>query len=213
MILALFGPPGSGKGTQAKRLVQALAIPQLATGDMLREVIKRGAPLGKRADEFMAKGQLVPDDLMIELIRERIAQPDCRDGFMLDGFPRTVAQAEALEQMLQRLSRSIDHVLSFQVEREELVKRLSGRLVCSGCGTSFHENSKTPKLKGICDACGGALVRREDDAPDVVRARLEIFTRSTAPVEEYYRKAGVLRVLDAVGTESEVFNRILSVIG
>lgn len=213
MILALFGPPGSGKGTQAKRLVQNLGIPQLSTGDMLREAIKQGVPLGKRADEFMSQGRLVPDDLMIALIRERIEQKDCERGFLLDGFPRTVAQAEALEQMLGGLSRSIDHVVSFQVDREELVRRLSGRLICSACGASFHEDFKPPKSQGKCDSCGGALVRREDDAPGVVRTRLETFLKSTAPVEDYYEKKGTLRRLNALGAEEEVFNRILSVVG
>lgn len=213
MILALFGPPGSGKGTQAKRLVAALGVPQLSTGDMLREAIKQGTPLGKRADEFMSKGNLVPDDLMVDLIKARIRNPDCVRGFMLDGFPRTVAQAEALERMLSGLSRTIDHVVSFHVDQEELVHRLSGRLVCSNCGSSFHDQDKPPKSKGKCDVCASGLIKRDDDAPGVVRHRLETFLKSTAPVEQYYKAKGVLRQLDALGAEEEVFERILSVVG
>jgi adenylate kinase len=213
MILALFGPPGSGKGTQAKRLIEKLGIPQLSTGDMLREAIKAGNAVGKKVDEIMSKGNLVPDDIMIALIQDRIQQADCKKGFMLDGFPRTVAQAEALEKMLSGFNRKMDHVISFRVDTEELVSRLSGRLVCSQCGTSFHEINKPPKLLGKCDVCGGKLIKREDDKPEVVRTRLKNFTNSTAPVEAYYSKKGLLSEIDAMGSETEVFKRILEVVG
>ena len=213
MILALFGPPGSGKGTQAKRLIGTLGIPQLSTGDMLREAIKGGTGLGKKADAFMSQGKLVPDDLMIDLIRERIQQTDCKNGFMLDGFPRTVAQAEALERMLNDLGCRMDRVISFKVDTEELVSRLSGRLVCSNCGASYHEVNKLPKIQGKCDLCGGTLIKREDDKPEVVRTRLKTFASSTAPVEDYYRRKRLLSEVDAMGSETEVFNRILSVVG
>jgi adenylate kinase len=213
MIIALFGPPGSGKGTQAKSLITALSIPQLSTGDMLRESIKLGAPLGLKAQSFMVKGQLVPDDLMIELIRDRIAAPDCSSGFMLDGFPRTVAQAEALDQMLASISRKLDAVVSFKVDENELVSRLSGRLVCSKCGASYHEQHKPTMKLGICDNCGGAVSKRDDDKPAVVSTRLKTFLASTAPVEAYYEKRGKLKAVNATGEEKAVFQRILSAVG
>lgn len=213
MVIALFGPPGSGKGTQAKSLIKALGIPQLSTGDMLREAIKAGAPLGLKAKGFMSQGLLVPDELMIDLIHERIKAPDCKPGFMLDGFPRTVAQAEALDAMLQNQGIRLDHVISFVVNPEELVKRLSGRLVCSNCGASFHEQTKRPKTEGVCDLCSGKLIKREDDRAEVVQQRLATFKASTAPVEAYYEGRGRLRAIDAEGSEKEVFQRIMEALG
>lgn len=213
MILALFGPPGSGKGTQAKALVKALGIPQLSTGDMLREAIKANSPLGVQAKGFMNQGQLVPDSLMIDLIRGRIQAPDCAKGFMLDGFPRTVAQAEALDEMLGSLGKRLQCVISFVVNRKELVSRLSGRLVCSNCGASYHEVSKPPKQAGICDICGGTVIKREDDKAEVVEARLETFEASTKPVENFYKDQGRLKAVDAEGPENVVFDRILKSIG
>lgn len=213
MIFALFGPPGSGKGTQAKVLVQKLGIPQLSTGDMLREAIKQGTAFGIQAKEFMNKGQLVPDSLMIELIRSRILLADCKNGFMLDGFPRTVAQAEALDLMLGAQSLKMDHVVSFVVDRKELVSRLSGRLVCSKCGASYHETTKPPSRAGVCDICGGSVIKRDDDKPAVVETRLETFLASTKPVEDFYRAKGRLREVDAQGSENEIFERIMKAIG
>jgi adenylate kinase len=213
MIFALFGPPGSGKGTQAKKLVKAMGVPQLSTGDMLRESIKSATALGKKAKDFMGKGQLVPDSLMIDLIRDRISEPDCRAGFMLDGFPRTVPQAEALDQMLAALGLEMGKVVSFLVDTKELVSRLSGRLVCSNCGTSYHEMTKPPKKAGICDVCGGPVVKRPDDKAEVVQARLETFWASTKPVEDYYRNTGRLVEVQASGTEEEVFQRVLKALG
>lgn len=213
MIFALFGPPGSGKGTQAKTLVKALNIPQLSTGDMLREAIKAGSALGVKAKEFMNKGQLVPDSLMIDLIRTRIQQPDCKKGFMLDGFPRTVAQAEALDVMLNSMSLKLSHVLSFVVDRKELVDRLSGRLVCSACGASYHERTKPPAKAGVCDACGGPVIKREDDKADVVETRLATFLASTKPVADFYQGQGRLREIRAEGAEKDIFERIMKAIG
>ena len=213
MILALFGPPGSGKGTQAKVLVRKLRIPQLSTGDMLRAAIKQSSSVGAKARSFMDKGELVPDSLMIELIRERIGGSDCADGFMLDGFPRTVAQAQALDDMLKTQGLSLDRVISLVVDRKELVKRLSGRIVCSKCGASFHELSKPPQKPGLCDVCGGDLIKREDDRPSVVETRLETFLASTRPVENFYRSKGLLTEVDAGGPEAEVLARIMKVIG
>jgi adenylate kinase len=213
MILALFGPPGSGKGTQAKALITALGIPQLSTGDMLREAIKVGTDLGKKAKEFMDLGRLVPDQVMIGMIESRIQSPDCKKGFMLDGFPRTVAQAEALDGMLGKLGLKLDHVVSFGVDRKELVLRLSGRLVCSNCGASYHEQSKPPKSAGICDLCSGRVEKRADDKPEVVELRLDTFLASTKPVADYYRGMGRLKEIQAEGAEAKVFERIMKAIG
>jgi len=213
MILALFGPPGSGKGTQAKLLVKELGIPQLSTGDMLREAIKNASPLGVKAKEFMNKGQLVPDSLMIDLIKNRISAEDCRNGFLLDGFPRTVAQAEALDSMLDSMGLSLEHVISFAVDQVELVDRLAGRLVCSSCGASYHEKTKPPVKAGICDVCGGPVIKRDDDRAEVVQARLKTFKAETQPVEGFYQGKGKLRELDARGSEREVFLRILAALG
>lgn len=213
MILALFGPPGSGKGTQAKVLIQKLGIPQLSTGDMLREAIKQGSELGLKAKEYMNQGQLVPDALMIGLIQRRIQEKDCNAGFMLDGFPRTVAQAEALDKMLGSQGLGMEHVVSFKVDRKELVDRLSGRLVCSKCGASYHEKTKPPVKAGVCDSCGGPVIKREDDKPAVVETRLETFLASTKPVEDFYRAKGRLREVDAQGAENEILERIMRAIG
>lgn len=213
MIFALFGPPGSGKGTQAKVLVERLGMPQLSTGDMLREAIKQGSDLGLKAKESMNKGELVSDDLIIGLIRDRIGAPDCKSGFMLDGFPRTVAQAEALDSMLRAQSLVLEHVVSFRVNRKELIERLSGRLVCSNCAASYHERSKPPVKPGICDVCGAPVVKRDDDKPEVVETRLETFLASTKPVEDFYRAKGRLREVNAEGPEAAVLGRILASIG
>lgn len=213
MIIALFGPPGSGKGTQAKLLIKNLGIPQLSTGDMLRESIKAGTQTGIAAKKFMDQGQLVPDEVMVGLIKDRIALPDCKNGFMLDGFPRTVAQAKALDQMFEVSKLRLDHVVSLNVPRKDLVSRLSGRLVCSGCGASYHEMSKPTKVKGQCDICGAVVSKRPDDRAEVVEARLETFAASTKPVEDYYRAKGNLREIEAQGPENEVYQRIVAVFG
>lgn len=213
MIIALFGPPGSGKGTQAKALMKHLGIPQLSTGDMLREAIKNGTPLGIKAKAYMDKGSLVPDSVMIDLIRARIVELDCKKGFMLDGFPRTVAQAEALEKMFLEHHLKMNSVLSFQVNKPELVDRLSGRLVCTNCGASYHEKTKMTRVPGICDICQGSVIKRDDDKSEVVEARLSTFKEATAPVEAFYRSKGCLKEIDAEGAEQAIFQRILAAIG
>jgi len=213
MILALFGPPGSGKGTQAKALIKALGIPQLSTGDMLRESIKAGTSLGKKAKEYMDLGKLVPDDVMIGMIQSRIQSADCSKGFMLDGFPRTVAQASALDSMLQSAGLKLESVLSFEVNRSELISRLAGRLVCSSCGASYHEQSKPPKKGGTCDVCSGPVTKRPDDTASVVESRLDTFLASTKPVADYYQAQGRLKLIQAEGSEGQVFERIMKAIG
>jgi len=212
MIIVLFGPPGSGKGTQAKALMDKLSVPQLSTGDMLREAISQGKPIGVKAKGLMDMGQLVPDALIIDLIQEKMKAPDCKNGFLLDGFPRTVSQAVALDQMLKKQSRKIDHVISFQVPKDKLVKRLTGRLVCSACGTSYHELTKPVTKQGVCDKCGGKLIKRKDDEANVVEARLDTFQEETMPVEGYYQKQGMLRTIDATGSEREVSDKIMGLL-
>ncbi len=195
MNVILLGPPGSGKGTQAKRIEQNhRSITQLGTGDMLRAATLSGNDLGFRVKSIMESGQLVPDDIIIDMIADRIGQPDCRNGFILDGFPRTLAQAQALDEMLAQHGRQLDHVIEFDVDENALVDRLAGRVTCQQCGASYHERANRPKVDGVCDACGGCeFICRADDRPETVRARLDVYHRQTAPILPYYRERGILR--------------------
>jgi len=197
MIVILLGPPGSGKGTQAKRLMGEKRWPQLSTGDMLRSAIKQGTRLGLEAKAFMDKGSLVPDAVVIGLIEERIQELDCKDGLILDGFPRTIPQAEALDLMLQAQKRKVGKVVLFEIPDAELIGRLSGRRTCSKCGTLYHIESMRPKKDGICDQCGSVLLQRDDDRAEVIQKRLEVYHRQTAPVAGFYRTQGKLKSLDA----------------
>lgn len=197
MILILLGPPGSGKGTQAKRLVSEKHWPQLSTGDMLRAAIKQGTKLGLEAKSFMDKGALVPDSVVIGLIQERTQEPDCKSGFILDGFPRTIPQAEALDVMLKSQSRQVGRVVLFEIPDSELVRRLSGRRTCSKCGSMFHVESMRPKKDGICDQCGSPLIQRDDDKPEVIQKRLQVYHQQTAPLAGYYKAQNKLKSLDA----------------
>ena len=199
MNLILLGPPGSGKGTQAKRLVQKYGLVQLATGDMLRVVIRSGSALGRHVNGIMESGQLVPDAILIAMIAERIAESDCKNGFILDGFPRTVPQAEALDAMLAEHGLRIDLVILFEVDQVALIDRLSGRFTCRICGASYHERYNRPKVEGVCDVCGGRdFERRADDRPEAVRTRLEAYRLQTAPILPYYRARGILRQIDGM---------------
>jgi adenylate kinase len=199
MNIILLGPPGSGKGTQAKRIEQKYGITQLATGDMLRSATLSGNQLGLRVKSIMDSGQLVPDNIIIDMIADRVEQPDCRYGFVLDGFPRTLAQAQALDQMLSRRSRQLDYVIEFEVDETVLVDRLAGRFICQQCGASYHERDNRPKVDGVCDACGGCeFICRADDRPETVRARLDVYHRQTAPILPYYRGRGILRPVDGM---------------
>lgn len=204
MILIFLGPPGSGKGTQAKILSAEKGWPQLSTGDMLRSAIAQGTKLGLEAKSFMDKGALVPDQVVIGLIAERIQSPDCGKGFILDGFPRTIPQAEALDSMLNQAKRQVSKVILFEIEDQELVKRLSGRRTCPSCGAMFHMTSHRPKKDGICDKCGTPLVQRDDDKPEVIQKRLAVYHQQTAPVATYYQKQKKLANLDAVQGFDEV---------
>lgn len=193
MNLVLLGPPGSGKGTLAKRLSSELNIPHISTGDILREEAKLGTPLGKRVKLFMEKGELVPDKVILEVMKERLRKPDCQKGFLLDGFPRTMPQAQGLDDTLKESTRSIDLVLKFEVSEDSVLKRLGGRLICSGCGADFNIYTKPPRQDLVCDFCGSKLYQRPDDAKEVILNRLKVYKQETLPVEEYYNKQGKLR--------------------
>ncbi len=205
MITVLFGPPGSGKGTQAKRLVEKTFLPQLSTGDMLRAAISQGTELGKKAKTFMDQGSLVPDLVVIELIRERIQAQDCKKGFYLDGFPRTLPQAQVLDEMLKTLGRQVDHALLFQIEDQELIVRLSGRRTCIKCGSMYHIINPKPKKEGFCDSCHSALIQREDDKPQVIQKRLQVYHSQTSPLVDYYQKQGKLNEISAKDQSDDVF--------
>ena len=206
----LFGSPGSGKGTQAKRLEELRGLKQLSTGDMLRAAVAAGTPLGLQAKQVMESGQLVRDDLMVAMLAERIAQPDCAKGFILDGFPRTVQQAEALDAMLAKTGHGkIDKVIELAVDEPELIKRIAGRYACAGCGEGYHDTFKQPKTAGVCDRCGGTeFVRRPDDKAEAVAVRLEAYRRQTAPILPYYQSRGLLKRVDGMASPEEVAGQI-----
>lgn len=212
MNVILLGPPGAGKGTQAKMLVEEYQIPQISTGDILRAAVKEGSPLGKEAKACMDKGELVPDSVVIGIVEERIQQPDCAKGYMLDGFPRTVPQAEALDGMLQNLSSQIDHVVSIEVANEELVGRLTGRRTCRDCGVGFHVMFDPPEQEGVCDKCGGELYQRDDDNVETVTSRLEVYESQTLPLIDYYKVQEKIRPVDGVGDIKEIFGRVTQVL-
>lgn len=209
MNLILIGPPGAGKGTQAQRLVEKLGVPQYSTGDMLRAARKAGTPLGRTAQEFMDKGALVPDEVVIGLIAEALDQAGKGRGFILDGFPRTVAQAEALGRMLDERGEVIDRVVSLEVSQDLIVDRITGRRSCPVDGSVYHVRSAPPKVEGRCDKCGTELVQRADDEEGAIRKRLEAFAQWTAPVTAYYGEKGLLRQVDGVGPMDEVYERLL----
>lgn len=212
MDLVLFGPPGAGKGTQAQYIVEKFLIPQISTGDMLRAAVKAETSLGLQAKEIMQQGGLVSDEIVLGLVRERITAPDCATGFVLDGFPRTILQAERLSAMLSGLGRSIHHVISLEVEFEEIVSRLSGRRTCVSCGKGYHQQYDPPRVQGVCDHCGGELTQRADDKEETVRNRLLVYEQQTRPLQEYYRNLGLLRPIPGVGSIAEIQRRIAQVL-
>jgi adenylate kinase len=197
MILIFLGPPGSGKGTQAKRLMTDRSIPQLSTGDMFRANITQGTRLGLEAKKFMDQGQLVPDEVVIGMIEERVVAADCAKGFILDGFPRTIPQADALDRMLSAKGKNVERVVEFKIDDSELVGRLSGRRTCSNCGAMYHVKTQPPKVDGVCDSCGGKVIQRQDDHVDVIQKRLKVYHAQTAPLVQFYAKQSKLRTIDA----------------
>ena len=209
MKLILLGAPGAGKGTQAEILSKELGIPTISTGNILRAAIKEGTPTGLEAKHFMDQGRLVPDEIIIEIIHERVAADDCANGYILDGVPRTIAQAEALE----KAGIVFDDVVSLEISDEVIMDRMSGRRVCEHCGASYHVVAVPPKVEGVCDKCGGKLVRRKDDAPETVKQRLEVYHKETEPLKAFYAERGLLRSVDNQPSVEAVSEAILSVLG
>jgi adenylate kinase len=212
MDLILFGPPGAGKGTQAKRLMDQLAIPQVSTGDMMRAERAKGSDLGRQFDGFMAKGLLVPDELVLALFKQRVAQADAKNGVILDGYPRTVPQAQALDRLLAEVGRKVDRVASIEVRLEDMLERIVHRRTCETCGQIYHLRYNPPPSPDRC-SCGGKLVQRQDDTEEVVRKRYEEYLAKTAPLLEFYGKKGLVRSVDGVGTLDEVTERLRAAIG
>lgn len=209
----LLGPPGAGKGTQAVRLVEKYEIPHISTGDIFRKNIKEGSELGKKAQEYMNAGALVPDELVVDLVKDRLQQDDCKNGFLLDGFPRTIFQAEKLDEFLSESNQKMDIVINLKVEKEALIKRLTGRRVCKDCGASYHIVNVPPKKEGVCDICGGELIQRKDDNIETVENRINVYEDQTAPLIGYYKEAGSLVDFDGEASLDEVFDAIVQAIG
>ena len=209
MKLIMLGAPGAGKGTQAEILSAKLGIPTISTGNILRAAIKDGTPIGLQAKSYMDAGKLVPDEVIIGIVAERLAQPDCASGFILDGVPRTIPQAEALE----KAGISFDAVVSIEISDEEIVERMAGRRVCTACGAPYHVKNMPPKVEGVCDACGGKLEARADDKPEVVRDRLQVYHKETAPLKDFYAARNLLKTVDNQPTVAETTTAILNALG
>ena len=213
MNLILLGPPGAGKGTQAKMMVDQYGIPQISTGDILRANLKAQTELGLEAKKYMDAGKLVPDEVVIGIIANRLKEDDCQKGYMLDGFPRTVAQAEALDKILAGAGSGIDHVISIDVPNDELMGRLTGRRTCRQCGQGYHVMFDPPKADAVCDKCGGELYQRDDDNEQTVGNRLKVYADQTQPLIDYYQGKGLLRPIDGLGEISEIYKRVTAVLG
>ncbi|MGB5995560.1 MAG: adenylate kinase [Candidatus Deferrimicrobiaceae bacterium] len=206
--IILLGAPGSGKGTQAKKLTESLSIPQISTGDMLREAVRNDTEMGRKAKAFMDQGGLVPDEVVIGIVKERLQAKDCEKGFILDGFPRTIPQAQALDRVVKELGKEIGSVLSLEVDEEEIMERLSGRRSCAGCGAMYHVRFNPPKEEGRCDKCVGTLLQRDDDKKETIRTRLVNYKKSTEPLIEYYRGSGKVHAVKASGNIDTIFANI-----
>lgn len=213
MRIILMGPPGAGKGTQAEKLTRTLAVPHISTGDMFRKAIKEETELGKKAKSFMDQGQLVPDEVTIGIVKERLAEADCQKGFLLDGFPRTVPQADALGQILKELDMALDAVVNIAVFREILIERLTGRRVCKACGATYHVIFNPASKDGVCDKCGGELYQRNDDKIETVGNRLDVYEAQTAPLIEYYKNKGLLKEIDGSQSMEAVLADVLQALG
>jgi adenylate kinase len=211
MNMIFLGPPGAGKGTQAKRVISTYNIPQISTGEIFRAAVKAGTELGKKAKEYMDSGNLVPDEVVVGIVAERLQEADCNGGFLLDGFPRTIPQADALGVTLEKMGRKLDAVVLLDVPDEELMKRLTGRRICRACGEEFHVMFKKPKTDGVCDKCGGTdIYQRSDDNEESIGKRLQEFHRQTKPLADYYEKKGLVKRIHGLGSMDEIFERILT---
>lgn len=213
MKIIMLGAPGAGKGTQAKKIAEKYSIPHISTGDIFRANIKNGTELGRKAKEYMDQGLLVPDELTCDLVVDRIGQEDCANGYILDGFPRTIPQAEALTAALQKMGTSIDYAIDVDVPDASIVNRMSGRRACVGCGATYHLVFNAPKKEGICDVCGEKLILRDDDQPETVQKRLTVYHDQTQPLLDYYRAAGVLKTVDGTVDMEDVFAAIVNILG
>ncbi|MBQ6441169.1 MAG: adenylate kinase [Lachnospiraceae bacterium] len=213
MKIIMLGAPGAGKGTQAKQIADKYGIPHISTGDIFRANIKNGTELGKKAKEYMDQGALVPDELTCDLVMDRIAQDDAKNGFVLDGFPRTIPQAEALTAALEKIGQKMDFAIDVDVPDENIVNRMSGRRACLNCGATYHIVSIPPKQEGICDRCGSEIVLRDDDKPETVQKRLSVYHEQTQPLIEYYQKQGILQSVDGTVPMEEVFRSIVAILG
>jgi adenylate kinase len=211
--VVLLGPPGAGKGTQAKLLQEIFEACQISTGDILRKAVAESTPLGQKAASYINSGALVPDDVILNLVAERVKEEDCAKGFVLDGFPRTIAQADGLRQILEPLGLQLDRVLSVQVPAQVIVERLSGRRTCKACGAMYHVVFSPSKKPGVCDKCGGALLQRDDDREETIATRLKVYENQTAPLIDYYRRRGLLREIDGVGSIEEIRRRVIAALG
>ncbi len=208
MNIILMGPPGAGKGTQSEKILSYCSIPHISTGDMFREAIKNQTKLGLEAQEYMNKGLLVPDEVTIGLVKERLSRDDCKDGYLLDGFPRTIPQAEALEKLSKEISRPVELVITIEADKDELIKRISGRRVCPKCGNSYHLEFKLPKVENTCDSCGSTLIQRKDDTIESLNVRLDAYEHQTKPLVDFYEQKGLNRSVDGLQSIDEVFNDI-----
>lgn len=211
--LVLLGPPGAGKGTQAVKISEKYRIPHISTGDIFRKNVKEGTLLGKKAKEYMDKGELVPDELVVELVKDRLNEDDCREGFLLDGFPRTVFQAEELDKYLKDKGIAVDKVIDIDVDEDVLLERMIGRRVCRQCGSPYHVKNMPPKKEGVCDICGGEVYQRADDTEETVRNRFLVYQKQTKPLIEYYEKAGNIVHIEGTGGLDTVFESIVSALG
>ena len=213
MRIVLLGAPGAGKGTQAKKLIEKYGIPQISTGDLLRAAVSAGTPLGKEAKSYMDKGELVPDSVVLGMVEERLKQDDCKKGYILDGFPRNTAQAEALDKMLSSLNMSLTAAVSVDVPFDDLMKRLTGRRTCKACGQMYNIYFSAPKKEGVCDKCSGELFQRDDDKEATIKKRLEVYSAQTEPLIGYYKSKGILKSVAGTGSIDEIFKKVTEVLG